>query len=300
MTKKYNDLYKVCEILDSNIDLEDKVRSVFKVFKNAYEFKRLYIEKNNLQSRFETYFGLELRFAEIENFLEKHYEKVHLGYVEDYFKSKKGTVEYACELIETFISDESIYDPRYFIEIYNISARKFPESIKIVEKENPSLHERLLDKQEKCEKAKIDTIKNAFNNISVGLTTYGLNYDILDFYKNVPFTYINGISEDILMLKKSIKRIYNCNSFAERIINYFKSVHPETLDTMINYLMINNITAFEYISFNDMAKEEIISYTDLEEVYKFMVENNLPFLKEVYIEVYKRVIMEKIDSVRKA
>lgn len=228
------------------------------------------MEKEELERR-----NLEYR-EEIERILEEN------NYLDNYL--------YAEYVITTFINDDRNYQRGRFFRVTNTNRKTFAYCEEVIRFLNPRLYKEYLEARKISEVKKKYNMKANINLIARGIETGhladGSEFDILDFYRFIPF------KESGLKFARDLK-IFMSDS--EGLID-------GAFDTISNYMKENHITEIIYLTENNMLKnistlgsDERITPEVIHNCFRYMFASGLPKVDAIFKIVLKRYLNGEID-----
>lgn len=222
---------------------------------------------------------------------------------------------YAEYIIKAYLTMHNSHIDNFFFNDMNVSEEIFNYCVKIVKQLNPNLyHEYELKKVENIKKRydeRINSLKEIANGIKTGKLSDGTSFDILQFWKLVPFKYFHGLQMELHEYKKYVNPAISqlpTSSFYHDIRNFITVALPEEKDTILKYMCKHEAFSFNYITLNEMIDNQrtVISQQremptgelvdidfgidDIINIFKYINYHKLPSLTQVYSEVKERYI----------
>lgn len=291
-----NIIYKA---LKSDLTDDEKANIVFEIFKDKDEFNRKYslitrygkndprldsvrealndfdFISNTINSFSDTQVKNVRYRIEVENTLEEN------NYLENYL--------YAEYVIKAFLEDDKSCFKNRFIKSLGIDQETFEYCEELVHFLNPVLYkeyqECVSENNKKRTYKMAMTIKNLVKGINTGYLEDGTEFNILEFYKRVPFKRYEG------------KFVNTLNDFIVRNMGNEKGVYS----TINNYLKENKITRMSSVS-EEKLNESNITYKGVKltpeiihNVFRYMKVNRLPEVKAVCRIVLSKYFNNEID-----
>lgn len=319
LLNKLNDLKKIIEIIDSNNEYYEKGFHIFEVCKNSEEFKSKYKLINEFGQDDLEFSQYIVRFEEIYNTLLK-YENEGLINNINYVKNINhylNNYEYAKKIIDAYISSDMSFNMYAFLEQTEINDTTFKSCLNTIKIIDPKLYQRYEEKAfgenyKLKYKANINALKNIECGIRTGGVLDGTEFDILEFWKRIPFKYSKGKKTDFLEFKKLNPYIYfHSNDFYKQIENFTRAtMSSEESKTILKYMKDNNIKDYRYISADELRKKysgtttiinwdtkerKKFSSEDFENVIYYMKNNKYPFLIKVFTIAQQKYINGEIN-----
>ncbi len=299
LQRRLDNLNIIYKALKSNITENEKAKIVFEIFKDKDEFNRKYtllvklgandprldsarealndfdFISNTINSFSDTQVKNIRYRMEIESILEEN------NYLENYL--------YAEYVIKAFLADDKSCFKNRFIKSLGINQETFEYCEKLVHFLNPVLYkeyQECVSENNKKRAYEMDmTIKDLAKGINTGYLEDGTEFNILEFYKRVPFKRYEG------------KFVYTLNDFIKRNIGNENGVYS----TINGYLKENNITRMTSVS-EEKLNESSITYKGVKltpeiihNVFRYMKVNRLPEVKAVYRIVLSMYFNNEID-----
>lgn len=112
---------------------------------------------------------------------------------------------------------------------------------------------------EKRKKQKYYAIIYTFKNIAYGIKTGrlfdGTPFDLLEFWKLVPFKYSKGIKKDFDEFAEINPQIYfRANNFFGQVENFVNATMPNESKIILGYMRENHIYSYRYVSEKQIRK----------------------------------------------
>lgn len=299
LQRRLDNLNIIYKALKSNITVEEKAKTVFENFKDMEEFNRKYsllvrfgandprldsarealndfdFISNTINSFSDTQIKNARYRIEVENILNEN------NYLENYL--------YAEYVIKAFLEDDKSCFKNRFIKSLGINQETFEYCEELVHFLNPVLYkeyqECVSENNKKRTYKMAMTIKNLAKGINTGYLEDGTEFNILEFYKRVPFKRYEG------------KFVYTLNDFIKRNMGNEKGIYS----TINGYLKDNNITRMSSVSeeklneSNTTFKGVKLTPEIIHNVFRYMKVNRLPEVKAVYRIVLNMYINNEID-----
>ena len=222
-----------------------------------------------------------------------------------YIKNKRKYFEcykYASFLISSYIENSKSYNTKIFLDTYGIDSEIFNYCIKVIEELDVDLFNRYKEKYKANMQVRYNIKIQKFEEISLGIKTgklsTGKEFDILDFYKLVPFKSNAVAKEDFHEMIKINPKLKYHSSFIQRISSYLRETLPEEYYTIMNYIQSNKVVD----GVNDFVSPEVlkewttiinnrrITNEENELIFKYIEQNNLPKIHGVYREIRNRYL----------
>lgn len=315
--EKINNLKKIVKIIESDNNDYEKAMLIKDIYKSKKDFDQAYhlmLKFGQDDARVNIYFDT---INKISNLLEYYEDKDILGSAIYVSKMEDRFIyyDYAKFVIDTYVNTDS-YNTRQFFESLGIDEKIFKYCIRIIEELNIDLYNAYLKKKEDNKirryEANIYTFKNIANGIKTGYLFDGEEFDLITFWKIVPFKYSDGIETEFREFKQINPNIRSTvpGNFLTKINTFVRAAVPEVLDTITNYLGVNNIRNYQYVSeeqlrvmysgatISYMKDGEVVTVDAKEEldiVVKYLRVNHLPFLAQIIKIIQTKYRSGEID-----
>lgn len=326
--EKLDSLKMVVDIIDSNEDDFNKAFKIYKIYCSADKFRKTYrtVDDNDIiDPIYKDYMD---RMAETYSVL-ANYEENNIANNAKYIISIEkylDNYEMAKKVIEAFIEDDKSYNINAFFNRMGITKEEFNfcvEAIKILDLGLFNLYEEKL-KNEDVKKyyANIEAFRNIAHGIKTGYLLDGRVYDILDFWRLVPFIIPHNEEHKTKLefdnYKKINPKIYYSCKFLTKIDYFTRATSLEDNKVIMKYVHDNKLYDYNYFWDGTIRKAHIgmtISYKtvnpknkkditvrqktlteeDLNNILEYIKVNELPNIMQVFKIVLKRYVFDELD-----
>jgi len=223
--------------------------------------------------------------------------------------------DYAEYIINSYISMDNSYISNFFYHDMDIDDAIFNYCVKIIKVTNPVLYykyeEKKIENIKKRFNDRVNSLKEIANGIKTGKLSDGSSFDILQFWKLVPFKYFHGLQMELHEYNKYVDSRFPLvpdSSFYRNIRNLINLTLPEEKETILGYMNKNGTYRFSYISINEVIKEQKNTTSlkkvfpngdaieidfdkdDIIQIFNYMNYHKLPHLAQVYSELRERYL----------
>jgi len=299
LQKRVDNLNIIYKALKSNLSEDEKIKIVFEIFKDKDEFNKKYAllikfgandprldsvrealnDFDFISNTINSFSDIQIKNVryrtEVENILKEN------NYLDNYL--------YAEYVIKTYLTDDKSYLKNNFLGNLGINYEIFQYCEELIQFLNPVLYKQYQECVSENNKKRAwaigMTIRNLARGINTGYLDDGTEFDILEFYKRVPFK------------EYEAKFVCTLEDFILRNIGNENGIYS----TINNYLYQNNITKMIPASETKLS-ETSISYNGVEltpeiihNVFRYMKVNGLPEVIGVYRIVLSKYVNNEID-----
>lgn len=318
-TKKLDD---IISIINSDLLEFDKAYQLYKLYNNSNKFKSTY-------SMIYKYGKIDPMFKGKINYFEYIYQ-IYLDYEnKGYFEAAKAIskieiylVNYdnALRIISTFMDLDFDYDFGEFLNDMEIDEKDFNFCIKTIRCLNPKLLEdyELKLKENKLNRYlnNIEICRNVANGIKTGYLFDGTKFELLDFWRLMPFKNKTGVMADFFECREFIPNIVYSPRWINRIYNFTKEVLPDDAKIIYDYARNNKISdctcltelELKYLfgSIKNVKKTIVdgngqkyeivvdLNTTDFNNMVRYMRDNKIPLMLETFTLVFEKYINGEI------
>lgn len=301
MKYRLDALKEINEVIFSDVSDEEKLFTVLKYYSKYDEFKRkytLFIKFGENDSRIEQWRDVLNNFDNIDskvlelfnnNFVLKNamYRRAVVNildnnlYLENYL--------YAEWVIKTYIDYGKNYSKNEFLNMLNMTMEDFDYCVKAINFLNPVLYNQYKEALSKSNDRRMFNLDKTYLNLENGINTGylfdGTVFNILEFYKRIPFK-----SEGANFMNKTTDYLYRTYGYS-----------GSTTQTILSYLQQNNIRTITYVSKEVILKTKMIvkgieiTESMVNDVFDYMKAYNLPKIMGVYRVILSKYLNNEID-----
>ena len=316
---KANKLKRIVEIICSNLEDFDKAYQLYGIYKSASLFKSAYSVIYRRERDNELFKGNIEYYDTICN-LYSNYEA--LGYFEAASvikKIEKYLINYhiAVNIINSYMLLDFNYDFLRFLIENNITENEFKFYLKTIEVLNPKLYKQYQDKYEENMKKRyldcIERCKNVANGIRTGYLLDGSKFDILDYWRLMPFKDRSGT--DFFECKCFHDDLKYSPTWLNRIYNFAKLTISDDAQVIYDYARENNLWKSNKATELDLkrlfakiiiqkkiviGKKEYdivteLSLKDFNDIIDYMKNNDIPLMIESFLLVFNKYVNREIN-----
>lgn len=262
-----------------------EIHNIYKFYKDIEESKKKpVIEKNKNQ--------------ELITYLEE---------VKEYVKY----YDYARFVINMYIEDEKGYMFDEFLESIGINRKIFNYCIKVINELDVDLYRKYEKKHKENIIRKYMTYKEIFESIINGIKTGYLidktPFDLVEFWKNIPFINCEVAVEEFREFKTIDEELeIRAPGYLQKIINFVKATTPEEQPTIRQFIAENKLGKnIERISleklneYKSIVNDKEITEEDNKKIINYMTNNDIPLIKNAYVAVRTKYINDELDLNKK-
>ncbi|MFI3307401.1 MAG: hypothetical protein R3Y21_02420 [Mycoplasmatota bacterium] len=332
LNAKINILSEIIEKMNSDCNEHEKAYQVFKTYPTPDKFRSAH--------------SLIVKFGKDDPKVNKYIDQITEIYktLLDYeqrgiladisyaikFDNYLNNYKFAKFIITTYINSGFSYSKRRFFDEMGIDENIFEYCLKTLEELDLNLLEQYKEKKEKDKKqrysANIYTFKNIAHGIKTGYLFSGKKFDLLEFWRLVPFKYSQGIKKEFDEYKIKNPAIYSSDNFYTRIKSFTEATIPNESEIILSYMEKHKIYNYKYISEEEFIRlylgQTLVTNTkqgpssntndnspiegkkfdlqDARAVINYINENRLPQLIEVYAIVQKRYIYGELTTTQES
>lgn len=299
LKNRLNSLNLIYKTLKSDLSEEEKIEIIFGIYKDKEEFNKKYTllvkygacdpRLDSAREALDNYDFISnvvnsFSDVQIKNIRQKKENEVIIK--ENYYLENYLYAEY---VIKTYISDDKSYLKNKFLEDLGISEEIFRYCEELIRFLNPVLYgqyqECVSNNNKKRSWAIARTIRDLTKGINTGTLEDGTKFDLLEFYKRVPF---KEYGKDFVPTLKD---------YIYRNFTYDKGVYY-AINTYLYQNQISRITpASESVLIKTSVSYKGLSLTPeiIHNVFRYMKINGLPIIMGVYRIVLDKYINNEID-----
>lgn len=222
---------------------------------------------------------LENRNREYEKEIERILEEN--SYLDNYL--------YAEYVVTAFINDDRNFQKGRFYRLTKTNRKIFEYCVEVIKFLNPSLYQKYLDSLADGEERKIKNARDNINLIVEGIRTGHLSdgslYDILDFYRFIPFR------------ESGFDFVHDIKEFMRTSDGLVDGAY----ETITKYMKDNEITVMIFVTENYVLKNkhlyggDIVTPKIAHNCFRYMFATGLPKVEAAFKIVLKRYLNKEID-----
>lgn len=314
--KKYKDSYKctmeeayerlelllmIENVINSDISDDKKMSILLKYYPKYEDFRKkysLFIKFGSNDERLDKYRNLLDNYSELDNKIKKLYENellfnnaLYRNEVEQILEDNLYLENYlfAEWVIKNYIDYDRNYLKQEFFSKIGITEEEYNYCVRLIEFLNPILYKDLVESLSDSNDRRMFNLDKTFLNLEFGIRNGilhdGTPFNILEFYKRIPFK--NSGANFRNKVFDFMQRVYGRNSSTFKIIGA--------------YIYQNNIGTMKYVSREYNIKNKMIingieiTAEIVNDVFDYMDINNLPKINEVYRIVLNKYLNNEID-----
>lgn len=306
---RLKNLKKIIEIFDSNLNDYEKVYRIISIYPTAKKFSSAYtfiLKYGKDDIRFNSYFP---KIIEIGKKLQEWEDAGIYGCAKYVSKMEDRFTfyDYAKFVIEQYVNGES-YNTRLFLASIGIDDSVLNYCAKVIEELDVDLYNAYLIKREENKFKRYEANVYAFKSIAHGIVTgYTLSnepFDVLTFWKLVPFKFSEGLEKEFNEME-SINpnvEISPASNFINKVMSFIHGATPELENIIYAYMINNGITKYQYVSEEQLKTmykgskvtvngKEIDTENEFKYIIKYLRINNYPLLTQTI-----KIVREKIRN----
>ena len=195
-----------------------------------------------------------------------------------------------------------------FLDFLGIDYNLFDYCVFVVGELDKDLYDKYYVKRQSDKQKCFDNIIGSFREIIDGINSGKLSNDadftILEFWKLLPMIdgkYSKRLFSDFRRYNSKLKTAAEVN-FIRRIEQFIITFFPNEFKIILKYLNDNNISNYSareinesFLEMNYSINGRFITPKIHDLIIKYIDMNNLPLIRDVYIEVFKLYLDGKID-----
>ena len=319
LAKKVKNLENIIDILNSNLDDVQKAYEIFKIYgvlNSAKKFKMAYSVIYKLGSndvRFINTIGYYPNICEIldkydaNGYFKVAYERNKLAPYYEYY-------DYAKEIVVDFIRSANSHDLSFFLEEEGINKETFDFCVKTIDKLDIDLAKQYENKKNSNSYSRFCNAVSGCLDIVQGIKTGkfmdGTEFDILEFWKRVPFKENSTSKEGFKSYTEINPEILFATSFFRRMDSFTKVIMPACNPIIMDFFKENNITATTFFKELDVREKYgnrtrkffkyetdangnripvYETFVSVDDILKYMRMNKLPFIYEIFYIVEEKI-----------
>lgn len=257
-----------------------EIHNIYKFYKNIEDKKEILTERDKNQE------------------LIKYFEEVK-EYIKYY--------DYAKFIINKYIEDESNYMFDNFLESVGINRTIFNYCTKVVEELDVDLYKKYEIVHKENIIRKYIEYKENLENIIIGIKTGklidGKNFDLVSFWKNIPFTDSKVAVEEFKDFKTIEEDLeLRAPGYLQKIRNFVKITIPAGLPTLNQFIFENKISVnirkvdLEKLnSYRSIVNGKEITKDDNNKIINYMINNNIPLIESAYVAVRNKYLNNELN-----
>lgn len=182
-------------------------------------------------------------------------------YFKDYYENH--TVE-AINIVSDFIMEKDVPTEKVFFHLKGIYEGEFKAAVEAVKNTDPYLYQKYEERMENDYEIRFNAVVNRFREIAKGIETGflsdGKKFDVLEFWRLVPFMYSKGAKRDWNHFEKFVPFLDYYPSdqypgaFRRKISHFLKAALPEKYNVIMDYIKDNGIYSYTYMSYRSYRK----------------------------------------------
>ena len=312
---KFNNISNIFN--DSTLTEDEKVRLFLDIYSTIKSFEREYNYYFDKGGEYED-------FSKDKEMLEELHKKAILYEKNNMISNLKHVIKienslinynYAEYIVNAYLTKNNSHINNFFFGDMNIDEEIFNYCVKIIKLVNPILYHKYESKKVDNIRKRYDERVNSLKEISTGIKTGklsdGTQFDILQFWKLVPFKYFRGLQMELREYKKYVNPAISQlpdSSFYKNIRNFVSDTLPEETDIILKYMCKNKAFSFRYTTLDEMvnnqkniitqkkkmANGELVDIDfktdDVVNIFKYINYYKLPPLVQVYSVLKERYI----------
>lgn len=314
--KKYKDFYKctmdeayarldllfiIENIMNSDLSDDEKMSELLKYYPKYEDFIKkysLFIKFGSNDERLDKYREQLNNFSELDNRIKKLYDNKLLFNNALYRNEVEKILEvnlylenylFAEWVIKNYVEYDRNYLKQEFFSKIGITEEEYNYCVKLIEFLNPVLYKELVESLSDSNDRRMFNLDKTFLNLEFGIRNGvlhdGTTFDILEFYKRIPFKNSGA-------------------NFRNKVFDFMQRIYGRTSSTFKTigaYIYQNNIGAMKYVSREYNIKNKMIingiEITEdiVNDIFDYMDINNLPKIYEVYRIVLNKYLNNEIN-----
>lgn len=324
LKEKLENLIEIIKIFNSNEDDYKKAYQFYNIYTTPEKFRNAY-NLINKKGQNDPLFSQYIKYYETIYQILLDYEK--RGLFENLKRTKStephlNRYEKAEEVILCYMESNPFYNTYDFLKEMEITKKELDSYLKTLKVLNPKLLEAY--KTKKAENIIKRYNKNLYdcmdiaNGIRTGKLFDGTPFDILEFWKRIPFKLDDGTRNEFKEYNELNNNIAWGNNCIRRVDNFTRSIIPRDNQTILNYAKSNNLHKANYITENYLIykhetttklRKYIVDETgnksitsditltgdDYNNMIKYIIINEYPLIHEVLQIVEKKYLNGEID-----
>lgn len=298
-------LENMIKIYKSELSDVKKINEMKKIYKSLEQFKTSFndLEKYSDDEQISKLYNIISQISQFYKKMEENgikyrsnelLELENEGYFEDYY--------YAFYFVNEYINFNASPYLRDFLDTFGIKEINFKRFLSIVLYLNEEVYDQYLDKAEENKKSRqfltVKKVNNLYKGLTTGVTEDGERFDLVEFYKNVPFYDIETSKETLSDFDAP-----GSSTIDRKIRSLINVIKPEYSQEIMKYIYSNNL--FGLLP-KEMSEKEIretnyfvngieLSSEDKEIIIKYMKKYRIPFLLKAYNAVRDRYLKEGLE-----
>src|SRR5574344_41648 len=257
LAEKLKNIKAIIEIIDLDAKNYEKALQICKIYDSPEKFRKAFGLIKKFGEKDPMFMEYVPRIEEIYTILLDYQNKGIIDNVNYIIKMESylNNFKYAKSIIEYYLSSEYKQDSVLFEEL-GIDQNTFDFCIETIKNLDVNLINQFNEKRKKQKYfANIYTFKNIAFGIRTGKLFDGTPFDLLEFWKLVPFKYSKGIKKDFDEFKALNPEIFfRSDNFYGQIENFTKATMPDESKTILGYMKHNRIYSYRYVSEGQFRK----------------------------------------------
>lgn len=257
LAEKLKNIKAIIEIIDLDAKNYEKALHICKIYDSPEKFRKAFGLIKKFGEKDPMFMEYVPRIEEIYTILLDYQNKGIIDNVNYIIKMESylNNFKYAKSIIEYYLSSEYKQDSVLFEEL-GIDQNTFDFCIETIKNLDVNLINQFNEKRKKQKYfANIYTFKNIAFGIRTGKLFDGTPFDLLEFWKLVPFKYSKGIKKDFDEFKALNPEIFfRSDNFYGQIENFTKATMPDESKTILGYMKHNRIYSYRYVSEGQFRK----------------------------------------------
>ena len=310
LAKKQIKINTIWEIINSSDDEVTKSTKLTKIYRNSASLNSNFIKIFELGIDNSLF---DLSREALKNYdviLEKYksYETGEIAEKIDFTKKNNRFIrnyDFAKSVISYYVESPDSYKGLLFISELNIDKSVFDKCVTIVRRLDKELYQKYIEKKEYDDKTRNEkyaaTIIDVANGIKTGVLADGTKFDILEFFKRIPFSPGNNFVSKLLWFGKNYLPSDVSESVADTIRyyiiqqgmnrqSYYRPVRIEYFKRVKTQLRVQDELDEEKVHIVEMTDE------DYEIIFEYLRINNIPPINVTYKMVRDKYLNGEITK----
>lgn len=194
-----------------------------------------------------------------------------------------------------------------FLESVGINRTIFNYCTKVVEELDVDLYKKYEIVHKENIIRKYIEYKENLENIIIGIKTGklidGKNFDLVSFWKNIPFTDSKVAVEEFKDFKTIEEDLeLRAPGYLQKIRNFVKITIPKELPTLNKFIVENKISVnirkvdLEKLnSYRSIVNGREITKDDNNKIINYMINNNIPLIESAYVAVRNKYLNNELN-----
>lgn len=308
-----NKIIEVVRIFRSNKTEEEKIQEIKQIYINSTELLNTYIEfiiplANN--SIINELHQIYMAMKKYDNNIIKSKEIEKSQNLIEYFNNRRMFFEnynYSRYIVTEYINDDSAYMIDEFLDRYGINRKIFDKCVRVLEELDVDLYNRYIFKEKDNITRKYMEYREIFEDIIHGIKTNKLNdgtdFDIIEFWKRVPFINSKIATYEFADFKKIDSNLDSkSQGFKHKVKSFVEITQPKETELIKEFLIKHKIGTgiikLDLINLNSNPyKIADISLTvnEINKIVNYMISNDIPLIRNAYIAVVEKYLNNGIN-----